>query len=68
MNDDTKVEDPELDLVMAPIVVAVNNEVKVVGHIYMKREMGELYQFWDMAPFISDAGLAYLATPKSMDG
>ena len=66
-NDNPSEDDqkPGPDLVSIPMAVVDEDKAVVVGHIFMKRAMAEMFDLWDLFPRVTEDGLVYFAIPKS---
>lgn len=66
-NDNPSEDDqkPGPDLVSIPMAVVDEDKAVVVGHIFMKRAMAEMFDLWDLFPRVTEEGLVYFAIPKS---
>jgi len=58
-------QNPGPDLVSIPMAVVDEDKAVVVGHIFMKRAMAEMFDLWDLFPRVTEDGLVYFAIPKS---
>lgn len=62
---DIEAQKPGPDLVSIPMAVVDEDKAVVVGHIFMKRAMAEMFDLWDLFPRVTEDGLVYFAIPKS---